>query len=449
MTRPVKPQRGKPAPTLPGVALRVEAARALARIAFDGVSLRVALASAHARLPDSRDRALLAASVFAASRWWLRLSAALDRLMEKPLPTRARDIRALLVLGCAQIGVLDMPDYAVVAASVEAARALGQAQFAGLVNAVLRRYARERSSLEAALDADPVTRYAHPRWLIDAIARDWPEARDAILDANNREAPPTLRVNRRRTTREELLAQFTEAGVDARAHDTLPDAIVLAHSTDVTRLPGYADGAFSVQDGSAQAVADALDVRAGMRVLDACAAPGGKAAHLLERADVELVALDSDDARLARVRENFARLGVQGDIRVGDAADPRAWWDGRAFDRILVDAPCSATGIVRRQPDIKLHRRAGDIAALAQAQTRILDALWPLLAPRGRLLYATCSILREENEAVLARFLAAHDDARALPLDARFGRDAGAGRQRLPGEGGMDGFYYGLLEKIA
>jgi 16S rRNA (cytosine967-C5)-methyltransferase len=149
------------------------------------------------------------------------------------------------------------------------------------------------------------------------------------------------------------------------------------------------------------------------------------------------------------VRENFARLGMQGDIRVGDAADPRAWWDGRAFDRILVDAPCSATGIVRRQPDIKLHRRAGDIAALAQAQTRILDALWPLLAPRGRLLYATCSILREENEAVLARFLAAHDDARALPLDARFGRDAGAGRQRLPGEGGMDGFYYGLLEKIA
>ena len=449
MTRPPNAARGKPAPAAPGVALRVEAARSLARIAFDGVSLRVALASAHARLPDPRDRALLAASVFAASRWWLRLSAALDRLMEKPLPPKAREIRALLVLGCAQIGVLDMPDYAVVAASVEAARALGQPQFAGLVNAVLRRYARERSSLDAALDADPVTRYAHPRWLIDAIARDWPDARDAILDANNREAPPILRVNRRRTTREDLLAQFTEAGVDARAHDTLPDAIVLAHSTDVTRLPGYADGAFSVQDGSAQAVADALDVRIGMRVLDACAAPGGKAAHLLERADVELVALDNDDARLARVRENFARLGVQGDIRVGDAADPRAWWDGRAFDRILVDAPCSATGIVRRQPDIKLHRRAGDIAALAQTQTRILDALWPLLAPSGRLLYATCSILRQENEAVLARFLAAHDDARALPLDARFGRVAGAGRQRLPGEGGMDGFYYGLLEKIA
>ena len=183
MTRPPNAARGKPAPAAPGVALRVEAARSLARIAFDGVSLRVALASAHARLSDPRDRALLAASVFAASRWWLRLSAALDRLMEKPLPPKAREIRALLVLGCAQIGVLDMPDYAVVAASVEAARALGQPQFAGLVNAVLRRYARERSSLNAALDADPVTRYAHPRWLIDAIARDWPDARDAILDA--------------------------------------------------------------------------------------------------------------------------------------------------------------------------------------------------------------------------------------------------------------------------
>ena len=449
MTPPGRTARQKSAPPAPGVALRVEAARALARIVFDGVSLRVALASAHTRLPDARDRSLLAASVFAASRWWLRLSAALDRLMDKPLPTKARDIRALLVLGCAQIAVLDMPDYAVVASSVEAARALGQPGFAGLVNAVLRRFARERAALDAVLDTDAVTRHAHPRWLIDAIARDWPDDVDAILEANNREAPLTLRVNRRRIARDRLLGQFAEAGVEAFAHETLPDAIVLAQSTDVTRLPGYADGAFSVQDGSAQAVADALDVRDGQRVLDACAAPGGKASHVLERAAVELVALDSDAARLTRVRENFARLGVQGDIRAGDAADPLAWWDGRAFDRILVDAPCSATGIVRRQPDIKLHRRAADIAALAQAQTRLLDALWPLLAARGRLLYATCSILREENEAVLAGFLAAHDDARALQLDARFGQVAGAGRQRLPGEGGMDGFYYGLLEKIA
>ena len=459
MNRPGKPAQRRPAPAAPGVALRVEAARALARIAFDGVSLRPALAAAHARLPDPRDRALLAASVFAASRWWLRLSAALDRLMDKPLPTKAREIRALLVLGCAQVAVLDMPDYAVVAASVEAARALGQPGFAGLVNAVLRRFARERATLDAALDADAVTRHAHPRWLIDAIERDWPDARDAILDANNHEAPLTLRANRGRAAREELLARFAEAGVQASAHADLSDAIVLAHSQDVTRLPGFDEGAFSVQDGSAQAVADALDVRGGQRVLDACAAPGGKASHLLERAaadgaaaegaEVELVALDSDASRLDRVRENFARLGVHGQILVGDAADPSAWWDGRPFERILVDAPCSATGIVRRQPDIKLHRRAGDIAALAQTQARILDALWPLLAPRGRLLYATCSILRAENEAVLAGFLAAHDDARALPLDARFGHAAGAGRQRLPGEGGMDGFYYGLLEKTA
>ncbi len=446
----MKPARPATRPAMaqgPGVALRVIAARALARIVFDGLSLRVALADAHTQLADARDRALLVASVLAATRWWLRLSAALDHLLAKPLPARAREVRALLVLGCAQIDVLELPGYAVVAACVDATRALGQPQMAGLANAVLRRYLRERESLAPILDADAVTRHAHPRWLLDAIARDWPDAAAAILAANHGEAPLTLRVNRRRSRREVLLAQLAEAGVDATAHVWLPDAIVLAESGDVTRLPGYAEGAFAVQDGAAQCVADLIDVHAGQRVLDACAAPGGKAAHLLERADIDLLALDSDPARLARVRENFARLGVHGEIRSGDAAAPEGWWDGRAFDRILVDAPCSATGIVRRQPDIKLHRRSSDIAVLAAGQRRILDALWPLLAAGGRLLYATCSILRAENQAVLAAFLADHDDARAVPLPERFGHVAGVGRQRLPGEDGMDGFFYGLLEK--
>jgi len=204
-----------------------------------------------------------------------------------------------------------------------------------------------------------------------------------------------------------------------------------------------------VQDGAAQRVADLLDVTDGQRVLDACAAPGGKSAHLLERADLDLVALDSDPARLPRVRENLGRLGLAATIVAGDAMTPAAWWDGRVFQRILIDAPCSASGIVRRQPDIKLHRRAGDIAPLARSQRAIVEALWPLLAPAGRLLYATCSVLRAENEAVLAGFLADHDDARALPLPGHCGHAAGVGRQNLPGEGGMDGFYYALLEKNA
>lgn len=433
----------------PGAAVRVEAARALSRVVFDGVSLRKALADANPRIADPRDRALLAASLFEASRWWLRYDMAVAMLTEKPLPPRAREVRALLAIGLAQLAALGLADYAVVASCVEAARLLGLPQYAGLVNALLRRWMRERAGLDAKLDADAVGASAHPRWLIEAIRRDWPERADAILAANNREAPLTLRVNRRRARREELLERLRAAEIEATAPDGLADAIVLAASADVTRLPGYAEGAFSVQDGAAQRVVELLDLTGGQRVLDACAAPGGKAAHALERADVELLALDSDPARLARVGENLGRLGLRADLRCADATLASTWWDGRAFDRILLDAPCSATGIVRRQPDIKLHRRGADVAPLAATQRRLLRALWPLLAPGGRLVYATCSLLRAENEAVVEDLLAAHGDARTVPLPEEFGHAAGAGRQNLPGEGGMDGFYYAVLEKNA
>jgi 16S rRNA (cytosine967-C5)-methyltransferase len=441
--RPSKPQR----PEAPGAALRAEAARGLARVVFEGVSLRGVLADANPRVADARDRALLAASLFAASRWWLRLDAAIDALTEKPLPPKAREVRALLVVGLAQLSVLGLAEYAVVGTCVDAARLLGQPHYAGLVNAVLRRFLRERATLDARLDRDAVTRHAHPRWLIEAIERDWPAQAETILAANNREAPLTLRANRRRGSRDALLEKLREAGIDATAPPGLPDAIALADSTDVTKLPGYAEGEFSVQDGAAQRVVELLDPADGQRVLDACAAPGGKAAHVLERAGVELLALDSDAERLPRVRDNLARLGLVADVVAGDAGEPAAWWDGRPFERILIDAPCSASGIVRRQPDIKLHRRGADIAPLAAAQQRLLKALWPLLAKGGRLVYATCSLLRDENERVIGEFLSTHADARALPLPDGFGHAAGDGRQHLPGEGGMDGFYYALLEK--
>ncbi|MEO7323362.1 MAG: 16S rRNA (cytosine(967)-C(5))-methyltransferase RsmB [Dokdonella sp.] len=453
MSKPTAPPSRQPRntqplpPPAPGAALRAEAARALARVVFDGVSLRAALMEVNPRIADSRDRALLAASLFAASRWWLRFDAALGLLTDKPLPPKAREVRALLVLAFAQLAVLQLPHYAVVAACVDAARVLGQPHYAGLANAVLRRFLRERAELDAKLDVDAVTRHAHPRWLVDAIEHDWPQQADAIFCANNHEARLTLRVNRRRTKREELLARLRAADIVAEAHADLPDAIVLAQSTNVTELPGYADGAFSVQDGAAQRVLDLLDLRDGLRVLDACAAPGGKAAHMLECAQLDLVALDSDAARLPRVHENLARLGLVAEVVAGDAATPAAWWDGKPFERILIDAPCSATGIVRRQPDIKLHRRATDIAALATAQATLLEALWPLLANGGRVVYATCSILRRENEAVVAGFLAAHADAHALPLSAAFGHAAGAGRQNLPGENASDGFFYAALGK--
>ncbi|MEO5560110.1 MAG: 16S rRNA (cytosine(967)-C(5))-methyltransferase RsmB [Dokdonella sp.] len=447
--RPSPPQRNAQPlpPSAPGAALRAEAARALARVVFDGVSLRAALMEVNPRIADSRDRALLAASLFAASRWWLRFDAALGLLTDRPLPPKAREVRALLVLAFAQLAVLQLPHYAVVAACVDAARVLGQPHYAGLANAVLRRFLRERAELEAKLDADAVTRHAHPRWLIDAIEHDWPQQAEAIFNANNHEARLTLRVNRRRIERKELLARLHAADLVAEAHADLPDAIVLAQSTNVTELPGYADGAFSVQDGAAQRVVDLLDLRDGLRVLDACTAPGGKAAHMLERAQLHLVALDSDATRLPRVHENLARLGLVAEVVAGDATAAAEWWDGKPFERILIDAPCSATGIVRRQPDIKLHRRATDIASLAKVQTTLLDALWPLLANGGRMVYATCSVLRRENEDVVAAFLGAHADARALPLPAAFGHPAGSGRQNLPGENGSDGFFYAALGK--
>ena len=427
--------------------VRALAAQALAQVALGGASLREAMERHAPKLADSRDRALLMALVSDGARWWPRFDAALERLLERPLRRKEPAVHALLVLGLVQLEVLELADYAAVAATVEAARALKRPQLAGLVNAVLRRWQRERAAHLAALDAQPETRHAHPRWLAAAIARDWPAQAEAVMAADNREPPLTLRANRRRGGRDALIERLRADGQTAEPHAWLADAIVLPHSTDVTRLPGFAEGLFAVQDGAAQVGADLADVRDGQRVLDACAAPGGKACHLLERADVALTALESDSRRAGRIRENLARLQLHAEVTVGDAGDPPAWWDGRPFERILVDAPCSATGVLRRRPDVRLHRRADDIPALAAQQRRILAALWPLLAPGGRLVYITCSLLRAENEAVVAPFLETHADARAVPFTLPAGQAAAVGWQILPGDGDLDGMYYAVLEK--
>ncbi len=427
-----------------GALVRADAARLLARVVFDGVSLRAVL-DARSTRGDARDRALLAATVYASSRWWLRFEAMLKHLLERPLPAKARDIHALLMLGMVQIEVMQMPEYAVVAACVDATRLLGQPRLAGLVNAVLRRFLRERSALHERADSDEVSRHAHPRWLIERLRADWPRDVESILAANNCEAPLTLRVNRRRCQREAVLERLDREGVTAQAPGHLPDGLLLGESTDVSRLPGFAEGHFSVQDGAAQQVVDLLALESGQRVLDACAAPGGKSAHMLERADIDLIALDVDAARLQRVNANLQRLGLSATVRQGDVAHAESWWDGRSFERILLDAPCSATGVIRRQPDIKLHRRSADVIALAATQARLLRALWPMLAPGGRLLYSTCSVLRAENEAVVGDFLADQKTVRALPIAERFGRAAGAGRQNPPGNKGRDGFFCALL----
>ena len=426
---------------LPGVAARVAAVRILDAVAHRGRSLKAEFANALPELPDPRDRALTEAIVFAALRHRARYDAALAAWMPKPPGRRDGELRALLWAGFAQLDALGLPPHAAVDATVAAARALGRAHQAGLVNALLRRALRESLPTTKAGDE-------WPEWLSTRIRNDWPGDADAIFAESAKEAPLWLRVNRRRGSRDDYLQRLREAGIAAVADEAFDDAMKLESAIPVSELPGFDAGDASVQDGSAQAVADALAPPPGSRVLDACAAPGGKAAHLAERdSSLRITALDVDARRVRRMQETFARLGLEIESRAADATDPVAWWDRTAFDAILLDAPCSATGIVRRQPDVLLHRRESDLAALAALQAKLLDALWPMLVPGGVLLYATCSILSQENSRQVRAFLERHAGAALEPLDARFGHDTGSGSQRLPGEGGMDGFFVARLRK--
>ena len=429
----------KPAP--PGVGLRASAAETLDAVLHHGRSLKAELAQRLPALDDPRDRALLEAIVFTALRHRAQYEAALEAWTTKPLGRRDAPVRALLHVGFAQLD-MQLPAHAAVDATVEAARTMGRTHQAGMVNALLRRALREGFPA-----GDP--RSAWPEWLRTRVLRDWPQDAEAIFAASATAAPPWLRVNRIRVSRDDYAAQLQAAGIDATTPDFPREALVLAESVPVQQLPGFDAGLVSVQDGSAQAVADAVSPPPGARVLDACAAPGGKSAHLLERdRSLKLTALDVDARRLRRVQETHARLGVAASqLRAADAADLAAWWDGTPFDAVLIDAPCSATGVVRRQPDVLLHRRESDLAALCATQARLLDACWRTLAPGGVLVYATCSILAEENATQVETFLARTPDARVDALDERFGRPSGAGRQRLPGEAGMDGFFIARLRK--
>lgn len=426
-----------------GAASRVAAARVLDAVLHRGRSLKAELAAALPKLEDARDRALVEAICFAALRQRTRYDAALKAWIAKPLLKRDDELRAMLHVGFAQIDALGLPAHAAVDATVEAARSLGRAHQAGMVNALLRRALREPLPQADAADA-------WPAWLRDRIRADWPEEADAILAASATPAPTWLRVNARRAARDAYTSKLREAGIDSIAPEGFDDALRVDGSVPVASLPGFADGEVSIQDGAAQRVADALSPALGSRVLDACAAPGGKSAHLLERdPSLSLIAIDSDEKRLRKVAETLARLRLDGDIalRAADASRPEGWWDGTLFDAILLDAPCSATGIVRRQPDILLRRRESDLQAAVGLQARLLDAAWTMLRPGGTLLYATCSILKMENETQIADFLARTPDASADALDERFGRVAGSGRQRLPGEDGMDGFFYARMRK--
>ena len=423
-----------------GVAARVAAARTLDEVLHRGRSLKTALGSALPQLDDVRDRALLEAIVLMALRQRVRYNAALDAWMARPLGQRDGNLRSMLLVGLAQLE-MGLPAHAALAATVDAARALGRAHQAGMVNALLRRATRE-----ALPPAAPEA--AWPAWLAQQIRDDWPQQAATVFAESTVTPPMWLRVNRRWIQRDSYATLLRDAGIDSAVDPNLADALLLESAVPVQQLPGFDAGLVSVQDGAAQAVADALSPSNAARVLDACAAPGGKAAHLAERdASLRITALDVDARRVRRMQDSFTRLRLEVDVRIGDATSPATWWDGTLFDAILIDAPCSASGIVRRQPDVLLHRQPGDITALCQTQSQLLDGLWPLLAPGGTLVYATCSILRAENAAQVEAFLARTPDAGIAPLDAAYGHDTGFGHQRLPGEEGMDGFFYARLRK--
>jgi 16S rRNA (cytosine967-C5)-methyltransferase len=396
----------------------------------------------------SADRALAAELCFGTCRWFHRLDFQLGRLLSSPLKPRDADVRGLLLVGMYQLVEMRLPAHAAVASTVEAARSLGKPWATRLVNGLLRAFLRRRDELDAAADAVPAARYAHPAWLVETLQRTWPDHWQAMLSGANARPPMTLRVNRLRHSRGEYLQILRAAGIGADEVPHAAAALVLDRPGEASALPGFADGAVSVQDAAAQLAAPLLDPVPGDRVLDACAAPGGKTAHLLEHCpEAHVTAVDVDAARLERVRENLGRLALRADVVEGDAERPAGSWAQQSYDRILLDVPCTATGVIRRHPDIKLLRRAEDPAAMAARQARILDAVWPLLRPGGILLYVTCSLLPDENDEQVARFLARAAGARALAIDAPWGHARGAGRQTLPGEGGMDGFFYARLTK--
>ncbi len=433
--------KAKPTPRLSAVSV-------LTRVSSDGQSLSSLLPHAFHNLPPER-RALAQELCYGTLRWWFRLDALLARLLDKPLRAKDADIHCLLLCGLYQLEYMEIPPHAAVSETVAVTAALNKKWAKGLTNAVLRRYQREKEALGKKLSGDPEARYAHPRWLVDTLKQAWPEQWQAILEANNQRPPMTLRSARNHQGREAYLKELQEAGIEASGNPHATDALTLQRPQDVESLPGFAEGRVSVQDAAAQLAASLLGHRAGMRVLDACAAPGGKTGHILEIcSDIELTALDIEEKRLERVAENMSRLQLRARLVSGDAANPENWWDGQPFDRILLDAPCSATGVIRRHPDIKLLRRVEDIENLVSLQSTILDAMWPLLKPGGMLVYATCSVLPQENSEQLQRFLDTKADAREKVLPAEWGQASTVGRQILPGQDGMDGFYYACIEKL-
>jgi 16S rRNA (cytosine967-C5)-methyltransferase len=426
---------------------RVAALKALSEVLDSHKSL--AESEALSQIRDSRDNAFARHLAYGVLRWLTALEWLAGELLAKPIKKRERDVQRLVLLGLQQLWHDQTANHAAINETAECARLLGKPWAVGLINAVLRRFQREQEQLLDRL-GQAAQRFAHPDWLLNEIQKDWPEHWQAIIKTNNTQAPLWLRINRQKVDESKLLGDLSTAGFEVENHPYARDAISISPATAVAKIPNFEKGWLSVQDPAAQLARDLLDPRPGDRILDACAAPGGKTAHLLESCPgIELTVLDRQPQRVEQIHQTLSRLGLAADTKVADAVAVETWWQGESFDKILLDAPCSASGVIRRHPEIKWLRSSEQVENVVQAQAGLLTALWPLLEAGGILVYATCSILKRENHEQIQQFLEKQTDAVAEPVGVEWGLAGPYGRQIIPGEAQMDGFFYAVLRKSA
>lgn len=428
--------------------VRATAAKIISQLLENQCSLSQILPKFKEQCKTKEEASLLQALCFGVLRWYPRLQFFAAQLLQKPMKEKDSDVYHLICLGLFQLTWMRIPAHAAISETVEATKDLNKPWAKGLVNAILRHYQRQFSDLQTLLDNDESALTAHPVWLLNHIKQSFPLHWQEIVEANNTQAPLVLRVHLGKISREEYLTLLQKEGYNAESLMLHPTAIKITPPSDVKNLPGYSAGLFSIQDGSGQFAAPLLNLAPGLRVLDACSAPGGKLGHILEtEPKAQVIALDIKSEGTALIKENLHRLQLNATVLTADANAPQEWWDGILFDRILCDAPCSASGIIRRHPDIKLLRNQNDIARLNEEQSKLLQTLWSLLKPGGILLYATCSIFPEENQNIIEQFLKAHSEAHLLPFTLPCGVPLSIGHQFLPGQNDMDGFYYARMEK--
>lgn len=424
---------------------RALAATIMTKIIIEGKSL----SDLTLEIKNHKESSFIQAVCYGVCRYYFQLDFIANQLISKPLKAKDFNIHALILIGIFQLQYMRVPAHAAISETVNASLALEKSWAKNFVNAILRQFQRQQHELIEKSKSSPAIYYSHPEWFVNLIKKAYPENFLTILENNNQQAPLVLRINQQKISRENYLKKLAELNIQAEFHPLAKEGIILQEACDVKSLPEFTEGEFSVQDGAAQLAAHLLQIENGQRILDACAAPGGKTTHMLEiAANNHLLAIDHEAARVARIKENLQRLQLHAHVQCADVLQIDAWWDKQLFDRILLDAPCSATGVIRRHPDIKLLRRENDIAALAKTQLLMLKTLWPLLKPNGLLLYATCSVLPAENSTVIAEFLKLEHTAQEIIIKTEWGIKQPYGRQILPGHHTMDGFYYCLLQKI-